>query len=76
LGRSYGTPNDIDEDDLEAELACLGDEFESIDVEEDTSVTSAPVTDSNVSLPQPPTATIKQTTGNAKVDEYGLPIMY
>ena len=28
-GRSYGTPDGIDEDDLDAEMACLENEFEA-----------------------------------------------
>eukprot|EP01006_Ploeotia_vitrea_P019233 TRINITY_DN51399_c0_g1_i1.p2 TRINITY_DN51399_c0_g1~~TRINITY_DN51399_c0_g1_i1.p2 ORF type:complete len:238 (+),score=49.23 TRINITY_DN51399_c0_g1_i1:57-716(+) len=27
MGRSYGVPDEVDEDDLEAELACLGDDM-------------------------------------------------
>lgn len=29
LGRSYGTPDGIDEEDLDAELACLEDEWDA-----------------------------------------------
>ena len=28
MGRNYGMPDDIEEDDLDAELLCLDDEFE------------------------------------------------
>lgn len=31
MGRAYGVPEDIDEDDLEAELAALGDEMANTD---------------------------------------------
>jgi charged multivesicular body protein 5 len=78
LARSYGTPNDIDEDDLEAELACLGDEFESIGVEDESPayLSAAPTTApaSNVSLPEQPTSSIATTTTTTKLDAYGLPI--
>jgi hypothetical protein len=29
MGRAYGTPEGLDDDDLEAELAALGDEFDN-----------------------------------------------
>ena len=54
LGRSYGLPDGIDEADLDAELACLGDELES-ELFEETAV-SAPAAADNVSaqaFPQP-----------------------
>lgn len=76
LARSYGTPNDIDEEDLEAELACLGDEFESIGVEEETPayLSSAPNPTSTVSLPEQPTSSISTPASASKLDAYGLPI--
>eukprot|EP01036_Dinobryon_divergens_P028003 gene28003-36883_t len=49
LGRSYGTPDGIDEDDLDAELACLEDEFESEDVS--TSLSSSATTASTAPVP-------------------------
>uniref|UniRef100_A0A3Q2Z769 Charged multivesicular body protein 5 n=1 Tax=Hippocampus comes TaxID=109280 RepID=A0A3Q2Z769_HIPCM len=66
LGRSYGTP-EIDEDDLEAELSALGDEFL---MDEDNSyldeASSAP------SIPEGlPGA--KSTRDGILVDEFGLP---
>eukprot|EP00595_Chromulina_sp_UTEXLB2642_P000012 CAMPEP_0196762038 /NCGR_PEP_ID=MMETSP1095-20130614/1383_1 /TAXON_ID=96789 ORGANISM="Chromulina nebulosa, Strain UTEXLB2642" /NCGR_SAMPLE_ID=MMETSP1095 /ASSEMBLY_ACC=CAM_ASM_000446 /LENGTH=158 /DNA_ID=CAMNT_0042112293 /DNA_START=245 /DNA_END=717 /DNA_ORIENTATION=+ len=69
LGRSYGTPNDIDEADLEAELACLGDELESIDVEQETPAYLQP----SVALPQQPTSSILSNNNPNKqqLDEYG-----
>eukprot|EP01035_Chromulina_nebulosa_P016973 gene16973-22469_t len=71
LGRSYGTPNDIDEADLEAELACLGDELESIDVEQETPAYLQP----SVALPQQPTSSILSNNNpNKQLDEYGLPV--
>lgn len=73
LARSYGTPNDIDEDDLEAELACLGDEFEAIGEEEETPAYLQPSAP-QFSLPQQPTSNINKAN-QGKVDEYGLPIM-
>ncbi|KAJ3041070.1 hypothetical protein HDV00_009970 [Rhizophlyctis rosea] len=70
LGRSYGLPDDIDEDDLEAELDALGDELLLEDEEtpsylqEPTYVSepSAPATEQEPSMP-----------GAIPVDEFGLP---
>jgi charged multivesicular body protein 5 len=61
LGRSYGMPDGIDEEDLDAELACLEDELESEDVEESTAVQSNAVSNTPFrenyvkSLPSQPT---------------------
>ena len=60
LARSYGTPNDIDEDDLEAELAGLGDELEAIDAQEE--VPSYLLPTPSVTLPAQPTASISNPT--------------
>ena len=68
LARSYGTPYDVDESELEAELACLGDEFEAIGTEE-----SAPAFLPSVSLPAQPTSSI---AAPQSVDEFGQPILY
>lgn len=59
LGRSYGTPDGIDEDDLDAELACLEDEFETEDVSTSlpssaTIIPPAPQSGMPAYLPQPP----------------------
>jgi charged multivesicular body protein 5 len=72
LGQAYGLPDDIDEDDLEAELDALGDDF--LADSEDTSYLDA------VSAPDPPTGVPQDsTTGKSKtqsgvkLDEFGLP---
>ena len=53
LGRSYATPDDVDEADLDAELACLGDELESIDMlgESTPSLSSTSTVAATSSLP-------------------------
>ena len=82
LSRAYGVPEGaLDEDDLEAELAGLEDEFEGINIEEETA--AAPV-----SLPSNPTqpttvftggmavedATPEPAANKQAVDEFGLPV--
>lgn len=47
LGRSYATPDDIDEDDLAAELAGLEEVFEGIQVEEQPTTSSSISADPN-----------------------------
>ena len=42
LGRSYAIPDGVDEEDLEAELACLEDDLEGEDLFESTAVPDAP----------------------------------
>lgn len=65
LGRAYGLPDDVDEDDLEAELEALGDDF--LGEEEDSSY---------LDVPDPPTG-IPDDKGReqdgVKLDEFGLP---
>ncbi|CAM9548266.1 unnamed protein product [Choristocarpus tenellus] len=70
MGRSYNVPDELDEDDLEAELACLDDELEGLeDIEADeTSAYTQPA-----SLPYEPTA-LPEASGPSRVDEYGLPV--
>ena len=44
LGRSYGVPDDVDEDELDAELAGLEEEFESTEIAEGpTAAVTVPV---------------------------------
>lgn len=67
LGRAYGLPDDVDEDDLEAELDALGDEFLA---EEDSSYLDA------VEAPDPPSGIPTEREKNkdgVKLDEFGLP---
>ena len=80
LSRAYGVPEDaLDEGDLEAELAGLEDEFEGINVEEES---AAPV-----ALPSNPTQPTTVFSGGVAVeneaapaeakqavDEFGLPV--
>ncbi len=77
LGRSYCCPDGIDDADLEAELACLGDEFENADFDASPSyLNSTSALPSNV-----PTGTVLpsnvpagEVRNGAKVDEFGLPL--
>ena len=73
LGRTYGLPDDIDEEDLEAELEGLGD----YDLEEDASfldeATAAP--DAPVDLPEELETKDTGDTDKVKVDEFGLPVV-
>ena len=75
MGRSYGTPEGLDEDDLEAELACLEDDLEGeIGTSQPSYLQSAAMPSAPSALyPSAPSATV--TTGSAaKLDEYGLPL--
>ena len=72
LGRSYAVPDGVDEEDLDAELACLEDDLEGEDLFESTAIPdapaalpSAPNSLPNASLPETPNASVK-------TDEYGL----
>ncbi|CAM9456066.1 unnamed protein product [Sphacelaria rigidula] len=70
MGRSYNVPDELDEDDLEAELACLDDELEALDgIEEDAS----PAYGQPASLPVEPSV-VPESTGPTGVDEFGLPV--
>ena len=77
LGRSFGVPDDIDEDELDAELACLGDEFEEeLDEEisnptylQDSGMPHVPVSKPAVNL-----QTNHDVATNNRVDEFGLPV--
>jgi len=76
LGRSYNTPEGLEDADLEAELACLGDELESADFDAAPSYLN-----SSSALPSNPTGSILPgnvpggaVSVNANVDEYGLPL--
>ncbi|CAM9160390.1 unnamed protein product [Chrysoparadoxa australica] len=69
LGRSYDVGEEIDEDDLDAELACLDDELEALEGLEEEESTPAYMMPS-VSMPMEPT-TVPEA--NANVDDFGLP---
>ncbi|RUP43862.1 Snf7-domain-containing protein [Jimgerdemannia flammicorona] len=66
LGRSYNLPDEIDEDDLEAELDALGDEL-AFEDEETPSYLQEEV-------PEMPGAIQTEPTEDVKVDEFGLPV--
>jgi charged multivesicular body protein 5 len=72
LGRSYGMPEDIDEDDLEAELDALGDDLALDDdqsyLDEAASAPAAPV-----GLPSHSESSGSRTAEGVRVDEFGLP---
>ncbi|KAJ3171547.1 hypothetical protein HDU88_007627 [Geranomyces variabilis] len=67
MGRSYGLPDGIDEDDLEAELDALGDEL--MEDEAEPSYLQEPTYVSD--LPNTSTA---DPVSNQPLDEYGLPV--
>lgn len=74
LGRSYGVGDEIDDADLEAELACLEEDLEGEDLGLD-----APAYLQPSSLPvQPSSAPVSLPAvgagAKAQVDEYGLPV--
>lgn len=56
LGRSYGVTDDIEEEDLDAELACLEDEWASEELEMDEGVqqSAGAAADSQLSMPTEP----------------------
>lgn len=76
LGRSFGIPDDIDEDELNAELECLGDEFE----EEMGEELSNPSYMQDSGMPHVPVSNIalnerrQEVATDNKVDEFGLPV--
>ena len=67
LGRAYGMPDDIDEDDLEAELDALGDEMALDDSSflDEVNVPSVPAKEPGESTAVP--------ADGVAVDEFGLP---
>ncbi len=72
LGRSYGVGDDVEDADLDAELACLEDELEGEELGDEQPAYLKPST-----LPvQPNTAPVTSgVTANpvaAQTDEYGL----
>lgn len=76
LGRSYGIGDDVDEADLDAELACLDDELGMDDLDGVTDSTPAYLQPAEPTLPEqptnlPPAPDASQATA---VDEFGLPV--
>merc|ERR1711976_217190 len=71
MGRSYGIGNDIDEDELEAELDALGND----PFDEDSSYLDA-VDNQSVHLPSIPGNKIGENNRPvAEIDEFGLPVV-
>ena len=62
----------MDEEDLEAELACLEDELEGEDLFESTAVPDAPAALPNAPNSIPTAALPVGPAGAVKTDEYGL----
>merc|ERR1719327_2151203 len=69
LGRSYGMP-EVDEDDLEAELDALGEDFA---LDEDTSYLDDAISAPSVPSREPGAASIATNKDGVEVDEFGLP---
>ena len=77
LGRSYGIGDDIDEADLDAELACLDDELGMDELDADADSTPAYLQPADPgALPEQPTNLPPPPNANpaAAVDEFGLPV--
>merc|ERR1711976_524207 len=69
LGRSYGMP-EIDEDDLEAELDALGDDFA---LDEDTSYLDDAMKAPDAPEKEPGADSVATNQDGVMVDEFGLP---
>merc|ERR1712213_301164 len=69
LGRSYGMP-EIDEDDLEAELDALGDDFA---LDEDTSYLDEANAAPDAPAKEPGADSVATNQDGVLVDEFGLP---
>ena len=69
MGRSYGMP-EIDEDDLEAELDALGDDFA---LDDDTSYLDDAIAAPSVPGREPGADSVATNKDGIEVDEFGLP---
>ena len=69
MGRSYGVP-EIDEDELEAELDALGDEFA---LDEDTSYLDDAMKAPDAPEKEPGADSVATNKDGVLVDEFGLP---
>lgn len=79
LGRSYGSPDGIEEEDLDAELACLEDEWAAEDVDFSTSTAVEESATSLPSMPSQPTATpsvFTKAESTAAVEQKPTPMQY
>mmetsp|Transcript_23134 Transcript_23134/g.74412 ORF Transcript_23134/g.74412 Transcript_23134/m.74412 type:complete len:232 (-) Transcript_23134:123-818(-) len=80
LGRSYDVGDDVDEADLDAELACLDDELADDDLDAEFATDSTPAylqPAEPTTLPEQPTNVPAQTAPpkyDQQVDEFGLPV--
>lgn len=77
MSRGYGVPDGLDDADLEAELACLGDELESAEFDAapgymNSSLPSNPT--SSILPSNVPAGTVEATPAASNLDEYGLPV--
>ena len=69
--------DDIDEADLDAELACLEDEFDEIGLDEGIGAAAVPAAAQDASLPAVPMGAVGPAAAEAAgggVDEFGLPV--
>ena len=69
LGRSYGMP-DVDEDELEAELDALGDDFA---LDEDSSYLDDAISAPAAPTKEPGAESVAVDKDGLQVDEFGLP---
>lgn len=76
MGRSYGVPDEMDEADLDAELACLDDELEGIEAGEEAEASYL----GPAGLPEQPTADpagpnpSTALPADGGMDDFGLPV--
>jgi charged multivesicular body protein 5 len=66
LGRSYGMPDGLEEEDLDAELACLEEEWANEEVVTE-SAPAASVSEPNYSLPNQPSQVFPVGSNKANV---------
>ena len=71
LGRSYGVGDEVDEDELDDELAALDDEMFEDEVGEAEAEAPSYLGDD---LPAAPDAAVAKPEGKQTEDEYGLPV--
>lgn len=76
LSRSYGTPEDIDEADLEAELNALGDELDVGEQQQEVPTYLQEEAPPYLDLPDAATGKLpaQENQKQGAVDEFGLPV--
>jgi len=73
LGRSYGMPDGIEEEDLDAELACLEDEWAAEEISTSNGVTeSNELADPSYNLPAQPNQAINTSATAANPPQVPL----